>query len=120
MGELEINDALNKAELCLASAREGLCKPEEDVVPYSICENAYKSVSAYLQAFLLKHGKKVKGRKELAEMLAYCREVDPRFQELHLHPLFHPTETEDIWMNLDTANDFVSIAEKTRNLVTQN
>ena len=112
-----INAKLEDADTFLANAKEGLCKPEEDVVPYYVCDNAHKAILHLLTAYVQRNGHKLPVDPTVRELLALCRGIDPVFDELHLSPFYHPTDTEDIWMNLDTASDFLTMAEKTQELV---
>lgn len=113
----KINATLDQATIDLANAKEGLSKPEEDVVPYSVCKGAYQSIVGFLSAYLMQNGRELPEEVSIAHLLSSCREVDVRFNDLHLSPFYHPKETEDVWMNLDTATDFYAMAEKTRDMV---
>jgi len=115
----KINATLTQAEAHLNNAREELYKPEEDIVPYSICKCSHGAIVDYLSAYLMRHGRKLPDKHTVEELLSYCREVDEAFNELHLSPFYHPTDTEDIWMNPDTARDFLTMADKTREIVHQ-
>ncbi len=113
----KIRAATEQATNQLSNAQIGLSKPEEDVVPYSVCKSAYNAIINYLSVFLMRNGRDIPEDVTVQELLTHCREVDPIFEELHLAPFYHPTQTEDVWMNLDTANDFVAMAVKTRDMV---
>ncbi|MEP1096143.1 MAG: hypothetical protein ABJG78_13600 [Cyclobacteriaceae bacterium] len=113
----QVKARLEEADEHFNLAKEELCKPEEDVVPYKICQKSYYSVTNYLSGFILKNGETVQESASIEDLIKRCREIDGRFHELHLAPLYHPTETEDVWMNLDAAHDFLAIAEKTRQMV---
>jgi HEPN domain-containing protein len=107
---------LEKAEERLSQAKEELCKPQEDVVSYSVCQNAFYAIKNYLGSFLNENKVGFEESESVEELLKKCRSLDKRFNELHLAPLYHPTETEHIWMNIDTANDYVEMAERTRQM----
>lgn len=113
----KINSTLAQAEKHITEARNLLCKPEEDVVPYGVCKSAHQAIVNYLMAYLMRNGRDIPDTHTVENMLTYCREIDSKFNELHLAPFYHPTETEDIWMNLDTATDFLKMAETTKSLV---
>ncbi len=110
---------LEKAEDHLSQAKEELCKPAEDVVSYSVCQNAYNAIVHYLSNFLNESGLEVQESASVEDLLKNCRSLDEKFNELHLAPLYNPTDTEDVWMNIDTANDFVKMAERTREMFTK-
>lgn len=112
----KINSTLQQADLFLNNAQNELCKPEEDVVPYGIFKNAHNAIVNYLSAYLMRNGREVPASHTVEELLSFCREVNPQLKELHLAPFYHPTDTEDVWMNLDAAHDFYKMAEKTREM----
>ena len=113
----QVTVKFNEAEGLLDKAKEELCKPEEDVVPYVICKSAYQSVLDYLTSYLLYHNNPMPENTSIEDLLKNCRDMDGRFKELHLSPLYNPTQTEDVWMNIDAAKDFLTMAEKTRQIV---
>jgi HEPN domain-containing protein len=112
-----VKKKLAQAEEHLSKAKNELCKPEEDVVPYSVCQNAYNSVVHYLSGFLMHHNQPVPEEIKIEHLLRNCRTLDSQFKELHLAPLYNPTQSEDVWMNMDTAKDYLMMAEKTGQLV---
>ncbi len=113
----QLNTMLEQAEEHLDKAKNELYRPEEDVVPYSVCQHAYYSVTNNLGSFLVQNGHKVNGEENVHDLLQSCRDLDSRFKELHLAPLYQPTQSEDVWMNMDTATDFLLMAEKTREMI---
>lgn len=115
--EKQLNNLLEQAEEHFDKARNELFRPEEDVVPYSVCQHAYYSVTNNLSSFLMQKGSQVQGDENVHDLLKTCRALDERFKELHLGPLYQPTQSEDVWMNLDTAKDFLLMAERTREMV---
>lgn len=112
-----VSTQLGQAEQRLNQAKNELCKPFEDVVPYSVCNGANDAIVHYLRSFLLFNKKTLPESNAVHDLLRECRSLDARFEELHLAPFYHPTDTEDIWMNMDTAQDFMKMAEKTRQFV---
>lgn len=112
-----VNLSIDKAENLLSTAKNELCRPAEDVVPYSICQNAYYSIINYLGSFLRDNGIDIKESSDLEYLHNSCKTIDDKFNELQLSPLYHPKKSKDVWMNLNTANAFLSLAEKTRKMV---
>lgn len=108
------NPILDKADNFFYAAKEELCRPEEDVVPYSVCRNAYYAVMNYLGSFLGEHGVEFQEKDQIEDLLNQCRTIDRKFYSLNLSPMYRWTNTEDPWMNIDMANDFISMAENTR------
>ena len=115
--EQPIKLTLDKAEELLSRAKEELCKPEEDVVRYSVCQSAYYAIVNYLGSILIDNNVEFQESSKVADLLNTCRQIDDKFNNLHLAPLYEPTQSEDVWMNLDTANDFIAMAESTRKMV---
>lgn len=110
---------LEQARLHFENAREESARPEEDVVPYSVCSHAYKAVQHYLTGFLQQHGAQVHTTNPLDALLIECRKVDVRFNELDLTAMMHAEDPEDVWMNIDVMRDYLYLADKTRNMVTR-
>ena len=115
--ETIINAQLEKAQELLDAASEALCKPAEDVVPYYICNNSQDAIVNLLSAFIQNHNREVPEGASIQELLKLSREIDPDFKQLKLAPFYHPTDTEDIWMNPDMAEDFLKMAQMTQSMV---
>lgn len=108
---------LETADELLARANNELCKPEEDVVHYSVCQNAYEAIVNYLGSFLSDNDVEFEKTSNVEDLLSSCRSIDKRFNELNLVPLYNPTKGQDTWMSLNTANSFMAMAENTRKVV---
>jgi uncharacterized protein (UPF0332 family) len=117
MYEEKVKTTIDQAEELFDAAKEALCKPEEDVVPYMVCSNAYKSINKYLTAYLFEKEINFDMSKPAEDMLDYCQKVDSRFESLDLRKLVKPGDSEEVWMNMDVANDYMQLAEKIRDLV---
>lgn len=115
-----VNSTYRQAEVYYTLAQDELRKPKDDVVPYSVCQNAFHGIKNYLAGFIVSRGSPVGAEDpKIHDLLGQCRSIDAEFDDLHLAPLYDPTKTEDVWMNLDTAEDFISMLESTRQLVIQ-
>ncbi|TRX49856.1 hypothetical protein FNH22_26490 [Fulvivirga sp. M361] len=119
MYDQKVNTTFDQADELFRIAQEELCKPEEDVVPYMVCRNAFKSVNKYLTAFLLKHGMDIHASMSLEVLLDACRQIDPAFNELNLNLLYSTGEKEDVWMDMGTVNEYIALAKQTRQMVGQ-
>ena len=117
MFDQKINSTMSQADELFHAANEELCRPEEDVVPYMVCSNAYKSVSKYLTGYLMQNGIEIHNSMPLERLLNLCKDVNPKFDELDLDPLVHTPNPEDIWVDMETVNKFIELATQTRNLV---
>ena len=82
-----------------------------------ICQNSNDAVVQLLSAFIKDSGMILPPQQTVENLLKVSREINTDFNDLHLAPFYHPTDTEDIWMNLDTAKDFLKMAEKAKEIV---
>ena len=119
MHNQKVKITMDQADELFLTAQEELSRPEEDVVPYMVCRNAFKSVNKYLTGFLLKYGMEIHASMSLDVLLNRCREIDPRFNSLNLDPLYSTSEQEDVWMDMDTVKEFIGLATQTREMVGQ-
>ncbi len=117
MNDLKTKSMLEQADELFLSAKEELCRPEEDVVPYMVCNAAYKSVSKYLTGFLLKNDIEIHNSMSLDVLLKLCQDIDPRFKELNMEPLLQSTNNEKIWTNMAIVDQFMDLATQTRTLI---
>lgn len=117
MQDERIKTTLEHAEEYFNAAQEGLYKPEEDVVHYTVCRNAFKAVESYLTSYLIQHGKDIHSSMSIEEMIERCRGIDPKFNNLDLAPLFSSSIPEDTYMDMKTATEFMDLAKKTRETV---
>lgn len=117
MYDQKAQTAIVQADELYEIAQNELSRPEEDVVPYSVCRNAFKSVNKYLSGYLLKHGIDIHASMSLEELLNRCRQIDHKFNDLNLDPLYSSSEPEDVWMDMETVKEFIGLAERTRNMV---
>ena len=120
MFDAKIKTTLDQANELFDAAKEELCRPEEDVVPYMVCSNAYKSVNKYLTGFLMQNGIEIHNSLSMEKLLNLCRDIDPRFEDLSLRYMYNTKLREDVWVNMDTVRKFIDIATQTRKLVGMN
>jgi len=117
MIDQKVKTTMSQADELFNAAKEELCRPEEDVVPYLVCRNAYKSVDKYLTGYLMMNGLEIHNSIPLDRLLSMCTDVNNKFADLDLDPMLHTDETEDIWVSMDTVRKFIDLATQTRNLV---
>ncbi len=108
---------LEAADELLSRANNELCKPEEDVVHYCVCQNAYDAIVNYLGSFLLENNVEFEKTSTIEDLLSSCRAIDKRFNELTLAPIYNPTRSQDAWMSIATANSFMAMATNTQKMV---
>ena len=114
----KIDVLLERAGLHIDQAKEEFNKPEEDVVPYIICKNSNDAVRKYLSSYLLSNEENIPRSGSIRDMITACRRLESGFNDLQLSPFYNPADTEDLWMNIDMATDFLTMAERTRDMVT--
>jgi hypothetical protein len=117
MFDQKVKNTMDQADELFNNAKEELYKPEEDVVPYSVCRNAYKSVDKYLTGYLMQNGIEIHNSMTLDRLQQLCQDVDPKFAELDLNPMLQREDPEDIWVSMDTVRKFIDLATQTRSLV---
>ena len=117
MNDIKIKSIFDQAEEYFSAAQKELFKPEEDVVHYMVCKGAFKSIHSYLNWYLHLHEIKASDSTSMAELTNHCRQLDNKFNELNLDLLYNAHEEEDLWMNMATAQEFMDLAMKTRELV---
>lgn len=116
MENVQINLDFEKGEKLLRTAQEELCRPLEDVVPYMVYQKAKLATSEFLISFLAHHG--TDGLSTDPEILLnQCREINNNFYELNITPLIKVGKNDDVWINTQSAKNFVLIAENTRAMV---
>ena len=121
MNDQKIETMFEQANRLINSAQEELCRPEEDVVPYLVCRNAFLSVNKYLIGYLLMHEIDHNATMSLEILLEQCRAIDPKFNNLNLDSLYNANihEYDDVWMDMNTVGEFIDLAKQTKNMVSQ-
>lgn len=105
------------AEEFLNLANEAICHPEEDIVPYNVCHKSYDAIDNFLKGYLHSQNVSFSDKAKIQELLELCKENNAKFNELNLSLIEHRKETEDVWMNVERAEDYLSLAEKTKQIV---
>ncbi len=117
MFDQKIKSTMSQADALLDAANEELCRPEEDVVPYMVCSNAYKSVGKYLTGYMMKYVIEIHNSMPLDTLLNLCKDVNPRFSELDLEPIVHTPNPDDVWVDMSTVKTYIDLATQTREMV---
>lgn len=108
---------MEEADEMLHTAKEELCRPEEDVVHYMVCKHAYKAITKYMAGYLISQGQAVSHSSSISDLLDKCRNINPTFKNLNLNPLLRQGNPEDLWINTNTAKEFIALATQTRNMI---
>ncbi len=74
------NEAIKKVN----EANEELCRPEEDVVTYSVCKNAQFAIENYLKGFLLNNGKDPSNFNTIDSLYKECKAINAKFKDIDL------------------------------------
>jgi hypothetical protein len=119
MFEEKVKTTLGQAEELFFSAKKELSRPNRDLVPYMVCRSAYKAIHKYLTGFLLSHGMDIHASTSLEILLDKCQEIDSKFNNLNLKPLYSTKVNEDVWLDMVTVNKYIELASETRKLVAQ-
>ena len=120
MTVLDPQPILSEADVLLETAKEELCRPDEDVVHYMVCKLAYKAIEKYMSGFLIKNGVRIQNSRSINDLLSQCQGIDSNFEKLNLNPLTRHGDPQDLWMSIQTAKEFVNLADQTKNLVGAN
>ncbi|WP_258104370.1 hypothetical protein [Marinoscillum sp. MHG1-6] len=108
---------LEKAEMHFQEAMKEFSRPKEDVVPFMVCESAYNAVLNYFKAFIEDKEGIVDDSDSPAVLLAECRLLDPRFNELNVDLFDLKDKNDDVLMDMKTMHRYMSIMNTARSLV---
>jgi hypothetical protein len=84
MEKERVKQLMTQADAALEMASEERMRPEEDVVPFSICHNSRVSIRMYLMSYLLKHGVQPNTDESTKDLLTKCSAFDKRFAHLDI------------------------------------
>lgn len=68
----------------LATAKEEMNRPEEDVVTFLVCKNAQFAVESFLTGFLIKNGIEPAHHATIKELHVQCVNLNPNFSKVNL------------------------------------
>ncbi|MGB5665790.1 MAG: hypothetical protein WBM53_02990 [Maribacter sp.] len=68
----------------LKEANAELCRPEEDVVKFLVCNNAQNAISNYLKGFLIQNRKDFDQDETIGNLYEQCKSINKNFEEVHL------------------------------------
>jgi len=84
MEKEKVKQLLTQGDTALDLALEEQMRPEEDIVPFSICHNSRISIRMFLLSYLIKHGIDADSNVSLKDLLMQCEEINPRFSTLDI------------------------------------
>ena len=68
----------------LKKANEELFRPEEDIVPYSVCKNSQFAIESYLKGYLLDNGVDIAKLNTIDKLFEQCKKINPKFNKIDL------------------------------------
>ena len=115
----DVDKLLQYAGELLSTAERETERSGEDVVTYLVCTNARQSVVNYFAGFLMQRKVDVVKPVSLQGLLDQCKEIDARFENIDLSPMYCRCETHnnDYCLDLDQVNECMRIAQWARSIV---
>jgi HEPN domain-containing protein len=110
---------LNEADQLLNMANEEMCRSEEDVAAYMICQNSRKALKNFMTYFLFRNGVEPKQPVTLENLKEQCSDEDGRFQEVDLSPINcrHDEGEEEYCLSVHKVGQCLEIAQLVRGIV---
>jgi len=68
----------------LKKANEELFRPEEDIVPYSVCKNSQFAIESYLKGYLLDNGVDIAKLNTIDKLFEQCKIINKKFKKIDL------------------------------------
>jgi len=82
MEKARVEQLLTQADSALDLAAEEQMRPEEDVVPFSVCHNSRISIRMYFMSYLIKNGVEPIANGSMNDLLNQCAVIDKNFSKL--------------------------------------
>ncbi|MEP0368302.1 MAG: hypothetical protein ABJN36_15615 [Cyclobacteriaceae bacterium] len=117
MNILLTNSTFDQAERFFHTAMEEYSRPEEDVVPYMVCQSAYSAVLNYLKSYIEAHERASLESDTPEVLLSECRIINSGFNDLNLDIFKLKDENDDALMSMSTMQRYMNILSQTRQLV---
>ena len=119
MTQTDVDNMLAYADELLDAAMDESQRSEEDVVTHMICVNSRQSTTNYFTGFLFKRNVALNHPVTIEGLLDQCKEVDARFEEIDLSPMYCKCEVhpEGYCLDLDQVKDCMRIAQWARAVV---
>ena len=71
----------------LKKANEELFRPQEDIVPYSVCKNSQFAIENYLKGYLLDNKVTIIKLDTIDKLFEKCKNINPKFEKINLSDL---------------------------------
>lgn len=82
--ENKANKLFDKAFLSLNNANKEFYRPEEDIVPFSVCKNSQSAIENFLKGYLFKKGIDPFPFTTINQLLGECKKLNKNFEKLDL------------------------------------
>ncbi len=82
--EAQVDKLYSEAVQKLKEANEELCRPEEDVVAYLVCQNSQIAIGKFLKGFLLQNRRTIENEQTIDDLYASCLAINDNFKEIDL------------------------------------
>jgi len=79
----------------LKKANEELFRPEEDIVPYSVCKNSQFAIESYLKGFLLDNNIDITNFDTIGKLFEQCKRINKNFEKIDLSDISCKTHNID-------------------------
>lgn len=80
----EANRLFDKAFQSLNSANKEIYRPEEDIVPFSVCKNSQYAIESFLKGYLYKKGVDPFPFKTINQLFEECKKLNVEFEKIDL------------------------------------
>ena len=119
-----VKQLITQADAALHLASEEQMRPEEDVVPFSICHNSRTSIRIYLMSFLIKKGIQPVADSSMKELLSACSEIDKKFAALDVSDMEcrgnKAHQADDYCLSIDKVTNCFDAANEVKKLISEN
>ena len=79
----------------LKKTNEELFRPEEDIVPYSVCKNSQFAIESYLKGYLLDNDVDISKLETIDKLFEQCKLINKNFEKIDLSDISCKTHKID-------------------------
>ena len=118
-----VRQLMTQANAAFNLASEEQMRPEEDVVPFSICHNSRVSIRIYLMSFLIKQGVQPNSNESMKDLLSRCSKIDKRFSSLDISDMEcrgnRADQTDEYCLSVDKVTNCFQAANQVKKLISE-
>ena len=112
---------MTQADTALDLALEEQMRPEEDIVPFSICHNSRISIRMYLLSYLIKHGIQPESDESMKVLLLRCEEINAGFAALDISEIecrgSRANNNDEYCLSVDDVTNCFDAANEVKKLI---